>query len=116
MRDPPGHGAIVLDLLAGSTVGAAKACTVYTVGRDETIVGTPNWASSFTAVVKHFEDLKQKNPQIHGVMNLSVGMKNVNETKNALEKVISAGIIVVGAAGNESVSSIRPRYRCLHCS
>lgn len=93
-------------------MGAAKACTVYTVGRDEKTTGEPNWASSLSAVAKHFEDLKQGNQQIHGVMNLSVGMKNVDVTKKALDEVIAAGIIVVGAAGNESVSSLRDWFHC----
>ena len=98
------HGAKVLDLLTGATNGAAKACTVYTVGRDMTMTNKPNWASSLTAVAKHFEDLKKKNLEVQAIMKLSLAMDNISETRVALEKVIAAGIVVVGAAGNEGVS------------
>jgi len=49
------HGAKVLDLLTGMTVGAAKATTVYVVGRALDKFGFADWEGSFKAVAKHFE-------------------------------------------------------------
>lgn len=101
------HGSQVMSLLGGATYGTAQDCTVYAVSRPP-MAGNPelnDWEKALNAVAKDFSDKRKTKPELHGVMNISAGFQNTKERKKALENVLAAGIIVVGAAGNESVRS-----------
>ena len=98
-----GHGAAVVSLIGGATYGAAQQCTVVVVSRQE-VEGNDDvfgWVAALRAVLKDFTTNRKGKA---GVMNISAGFRNTKGRSHALEKVMSAGIIVVGAAGNDSVS------------
>jgi Subtilase family len=103
IKNPKEHGAAIVSLIGGATYGAAQHCTVVVVGRREVEGkdGVFNWTMAMTEVVLDFQ-MNRKGKA--GIMNLSVGFKNTRGRRDALERVLAAGIIVVGAAGNDSAN------------
>lgn len=100
----------MLSILAGAKYGACRWCTVYAVGRppvegDEEN-GDPKrqWARALQTVERHLLQKKAGNPKLKAVMNISCGFTNSGDRHKHLRDVARASIIVVGAAGDDSVS------------
>ena len=99
--DCSGHGTHVAGTIAGATVGMAPAATVVPVRvLDCEGVGTLGQA------VTGFEWILANHPVGQpGVVNFSVGGENADVLSVVLRQMLSRGLTVVSAAGNDSVSA-----------
>lgn len=107
------HGARVVSLLAGKSVGASQ-CAVIVIRRpneqsldgDDADQVPADYAVALDLVRNDFEQRKKKSHRdaLHGILSISVGFDALPDRKRALGKVIDAGIVVVSAAGNNAVS------------
>lgn len=61
------------------------------------------WELALDVVAQDFTEKKRANPWLHGVMNISRGFPNNSKCRRALGHILSAGVVVVGAAGNRKV-------------
>lgn len=115
-KGPHSHGAKVVSLLAGRRFGACQ-CKIIVIRRpkepkldgseeDET---PANYTGALNLVRDDFEQRKKKryhDTSLHGILSISVGFLNEYGRRQALSKVIEAGVVVVSAAGNDGVSNI----------
>jgi len=95
--DCNGHGTHVAGIAAGDYFGVAKSATIVPVrvmdcdgrGNTSTLTDGINWI-----IASHSGGV--------GIVNMSIGGQSDSEVNAATEKLISAGLVVVAAAGNSS--------------
>lgn len=110
-EDIHGHGMLVLSLIRET----ARKCILVVVARklfkDPSILLTKepelrgkrdvhDWAGALHQVLL---DVKRRRLKT-AVMNLSAGFTRTNRQAFLLDELIKAGVVVVGAAGNDNVS------------
>lgn len=96
--DCDGHGTHVAGIAAGGYYGVAKAATIVPVrvmdcngvGNTTTLTAGVNWI------------LANHSSGFVGVVNMSIGGSKDQAVNDAVSKLISAGMIVVAAAGNSN--------------
>jgi len=93
--DCNGHGTHVAGIAAGSYYGVAKAATIVPV-RVMDCTGRGNT----TTLTEGIDWILASHPGGVGVVNMSLGGSKDSRVDSATEKLISAGLIVVAAAGN----------------
>lgn len=97
--DDSGHGTLVASIAGGTRFGVAKASTIHSVRvsrggrvRSDDFVAAANWLIS--------------NVRRPAVANMSLGWAGGNEDVDvATQSLLSAGIVVVAAAGNDAVDA-----------
>jgi subtilisin family serine protease len=99
-KDCNGHGTHVAGIVAGSYYGVAKEATIVPVraldcsgrGTTDNIVKSVDW------ILKDYDGTPS-------IVNMSLGGPKDVDVNNAVQKLISAGIIVTVAAGNSNVDA-----------
>ena len=103
--DGDGHGTHVAGTAAGSTYGVARGATVVPVKvLDSNGSGDYAW---IIAAIDSVTQQHQQNPGQRSVMNLSLGGPQFQALDTAVEAAMSAGVVAIVAAGNESKCNAR---------
>ena len=96
--DTVGHGTHVAATIAGKSFGVAKKATIIAVktltlrgGTEETVIKGLQW------VVNDFKTRKTK-----AIINMSLGGRFSKVLNDAVEAVVSSGVHVIVAAGNDN--------------
>ncbi len=99
--DCNGHGTHVAGVIGGSTYGVAKSATLVPVR-----VLNCNGQGNTTNLLSGIEWILSNHPAGKiGVVNMSLGGAKSDQANAAVAKLISAGLIVVAAAGNSNVDA-----------
>jgi subtilisin family serine protease len=98
-EDCAGHGSHTASLIGGKTYGVAKNVRLISVRVLNCTNSNPSSASLYPAIdwmVEHHQ------PGVPAVVNMSVGMSKSEAFNKAVRKLITDGMIVVVAAGNQN--------------
>lgn len=98
-EDCSGHGSHSASLIGGNTYGVAKEVRLIPVRVLNCSNSNPSSAAMYPAFDWIIEHHKTGTP---AVVNLSVGMPKSTAFNEAIVRLINDGLVVVGAAGNQS--------------
>lgn len=98
--DCNGHGTHVAGIAAGSYYGAAKSATIVPVR-----VLDCNGVGNTTTLTDGIDWILASHPGGLGVVNMSIGGNKDSQVNAVTAKLISAGLIVVAAAGNSNADA-----------
>lgn len=102
--DTNGHGTHVAGIVGGTTVGVAKGVSLVSIKVFDVEGGA--YISSIFAGLEYIMEEKMNNPDTPMVVNLSLGSPEViPEYTEIIDDVVALGIVVVIAAGNESIDA-----------
>ena len=99
-QDCDGHGTHVASLSVGSIYGVAKKADVYSV-RVLDCSGSAPWSVIIDGLNYAAERITSRNPRRPAVISMSLGGPYSSSVDRTIRNVISRGIPVVAAAGNE---------------
>lgn len=98
--DCNGHGTHVAGIAAGSYFGVAKSATIVPVR-----VLDCNGAGNTTTLTDGIDWILASHSGGIGIVNMSLGGNKNDEVNAATSKLISAGLVVIAAAGNSNVDA-----------
>lgn len=102
-EDENGHGTHVAGIAAGSDVGVAKYANVVAVKiLDKNQTGT---LSNFLKGMSWIIDDVKKHPETKAIINYSAVGEISDARDQALQEVLDAGILFIGAAGNSDTDA-----------
>ena len=99
-RDCHGHGTHVASLACGKLYGVAKKANCYSV-RVLNCFGIGLWSVVIEGLISAAKIITCKNPRRPAIISMSLRGPNADSVNNVSSNIVSMGIPIVAAAGND---------------